>query len=509
MSDKIWKDLVKIALIGTDRGRPASETVDFLRNQGIDQDSSPSRQILEGAAIIHHLQKAGFALVAFEDALPEPVEEKDEQICNPKSSHHLKLILSGAFEPALDEFVEHLTANKKCLPPESLPALLNECLINPGLWLRIRPALGARGLWLMPLHPEWSSLESRPDLNNWDTGTQKERLEILSFLRKEEPAKAVELLRKTWGEDSPADRQAFLSALEEGMSIEDEPFLEECLLDRRKEVRQLAARLLARIGNSGLVDRLWDWLADYLSLDPEGKIEMKLPEELPEPLKRAGIEPSTKSSFQGGMKAGWVHQVIARIPPARWVREWEKEPREVLNLFHNHHWAGLLENAVTEAALFHEDVDWAAAIIRHWMRTDERRAWSGPSGKKLMLQLSDQAFNGIVLSWIEHNDQLIEENSVAGQLLTLASHRWEDRLAILVVKGFQNWMDGARSYHWNVWHYTRILKAAAYLCSPALIDSLKPGWPYKSPIWPRWQTEVERFMDVLQFRKKMIEELKK
>ena len=43
-------------------------------------------------------------------------------------------------------------------------------------------------------------------------------------------------------------------------------------------------------------------------------------------------------------------------------------------------------------------------------------------------------------------------------MLGMGAHYWDKALAQLVVKGFQQWLSGARAYYWNLWHYKRILK---------------------------------------------------
>lgn len=47
----IWEDLLKVALIGADRGHLEPATVAFLRKQGVDLDSALPQLVLEGAAI--------------------------------------------------------------------------------------------------------------------------------------------------------------------------------------------------------------------------------------------------------------------------------------------------------------------------------------------------------------------------------------------------------------------------------------------------------------------------
>ena len=44
-------------------------------------------------------------------------------------------------------------------PRKVFQPFLNECLIDPGLWSKIKPALGSAGLWLINMNPNWQELE--------------------------------------------------------------------------------------------------------------------------------------------------------------------------------------------------------------------------------------------------------------------------------------------------------------------------------------------------------------
>ncbi len=110
---------------------------------------------------------------------------------------------------------------------------------------------------------------------------------------------------------------------------------------------------------------------------------------------------------------------------------------------------------------------------------------------------------------LKHRQSSIEENSLLAQMLFLGAHEWENRLARLVLTGFQEWLSGARSYHWNLWHYKRILEVAAYRAQPGLLEAFRQGWDTRSPVWPHWEKDVERFLRTLAFRADLREELEK
>ena len=93
----IWEELTKIALIGTERGRLSDEVLESLSKVGIDTEGSPSRVLLEGAALYYTLRQAGFPLKEFRGQLQPAYEagEDKRQVASSHSSRHLKHLIEG------------------------------------------------------------------------------------------------------------------------------------------------------------------------------------------------------------------------------------------------------------------------------------------------------------------------------------------------------------------------------------------------------------------------------
>ena len=81
----LWEELVKLALLGTDRSNLSAATKEALQGLGIDTNKEITEVVLEGAAVQAPLQKAGFQPKDFEGSLLEKSPEETLASCSEKS----------------------------------------------------------------------------------------------------------------------------------------------------------------------------------------------------------------------------------------------------------------------------------------------------------------------------------------------------------------------------------------------------------------------------------------
>ncbi|MCB9295167.1 MAG: hypothetical protein H6559_18900 [Lewinellaceae bacterium] len=126
-----------------------------------------------------------------------------------------------------------------------------------------------------------------------------------------------------------------------------------------------------------------------------------------------------------------------------------------------------------------------------------------------MENLPDPVFNEIALQHLKQNPGFIEEKSFLYLLLCQGEQPWGRALAQLVLTGFQQWLSGARAYYWNLWHYKRILVPPPLPRRAGTAGKLpRLSWDTRSPVWHRWEKDVEWLLRVLAFRKEMQEAMK-
>ncbi len=506
-----WEELVKVALIGTDRSNLSEVTTKQLSGLGIDTSKEATQIILEGATLFSLMEKTGSFPKPWDKAIPSKAPAEKGTPCSKKSRNHLKLILRGNYPDLLPEFISHLVKNKKLLPLDLLPELLDESLSDHELWKELQDAIGQRGNWLIHQNPTWQKLSFVPDISLWETGKRDQRLQLLRYLREQNSKDAVSLIQSTWEQDDLQSKAKFVKALQINASKSDEPFLEHCLSNSRKEIRKAAAKVLAGIPDSKLCKRMFDQVVDLIDFRPSSakkkeKLKIKLPDELTDNMIMDGIDPSSRW-YKGGVKASRLGQMIATIPPQYWEDHFNKTSGEALKLFVKSEWSELSLQAISESTITYKNEAWAEEILLFWLDNFHKARWQHFNPIQLFNVLSPAVFNKIALININKKNSLVDEDEPLSLLLRSVHLPWQPTLSKTFIQIMQKWIAGETSKYWNGWHLRPILKKAALYTEPKLFDQLVKGWSSQAPAWNSWRKEIESFLSVLKFRKDMIETL--
>lgn len=498
---KIWNDLTKAALLGTERSTLPEAVRQQLLEKGLAKENSAEQEILEGLAYYATIRKAAFPLVRAGEGLLENQITEDEAYCSPISIRHLDEILEGPYQDALPEFVWYLRKANKSLAPESLPGFFYKCLSDAELWKQIKPLIGKRGQWLLNLNPDWERLNSNADVEQWPTADHETQLAILRYLRDQQPEQAITLIESTWEKESVQHKKAFLQTLEVNLSDIDERFLENCLNDKRREVRLKANKLLAQLPESQWMQRM-ERRADTW-LITEKMLKLQIPEELDKESIRDGFI-LKKGMLKRDKEAACLDYLIASLPPIYWENRFQLKPLQCLDYFFQ---ANDLSKpiilALTKSVAFWKIDNWLYAFLQFWLNHQAAELWNNKAGKELLSKLSNATFNNFIVETLKNRSFLIREDFLIYQMLHQKTQFWSDQLTLPLIRQFQNWMASANAYDWSTIHYKRLLEIAAYKANPDLYDTLKSGWPYQSKIWFKWSRDVEQMLKILSFRKEM------
>ncbi|MFJ7339033.1 DUF5691 domain-containing protein [Streptomyces sp. NPDC101110] len=426
-----WEGLVTTALLGTDRRTPPGAA------PGPDAPAA----LLDAAAVETVRRRAGLRPARAAER-PQPAPRDTRPPLPSAAARRLAMLLADrpgpsgggrrGTAPDLTELLPQwlATANSRGFapPPHLLPALLDAARGRTDLRPAALEFAGPRALWLARLNQDWrfalraapggSAALPRPEDDDrvqrlWQEGLFAERVALLSALRSREPAAARDLLATTWATERAEDRLMFLDSLRAGLGPDDEPFLEQALADRSRNVRATAAELLSALPGSALAARMAARAAACVAIDhlrtarprnpgtgdggPGGTagstsaeaatavtgvtsaaatatvgataageavptIAVEAPHECDPGMERDGVV--AKAPAGRGERSWWLGQLVEAAPLGTWSRRLGgRTPREIVALPVADDWQGELHAAWCRAAVRQRDAEWSRALL--------------------------------------------------------------------------------------------------------------------------------------------------
>ena len=523
----LWDDLLKSALLGTERQRPPlpaagggaaggaaggamTETLSRL------PAAEPDAALLGAAAVVSTCRRAGYVPPRDESAGAPPADADDLPQTSPRSAQHLRVILSEKRD-LLPEWAAAAAEAGRRAPDVVLPQLLEVARTSRELRHVLQPVLGRRGRWLAAQRSEWSFAaaggdpESGADAHDadalWQTGERAARLSLLTGLRRTNPTRARLLLETTWAQESADDRGRFLAAFAAGLSPADEPFLENALGDRGKEVRRTAVDLLARLPTSQLVRRMIDRATPLLAWKPGKKpaIEVTLPSAYPKDAERDGVE-QKPTHARVGQKQWWLWQIVASVPPATWSKRWGAKPAEIVAAVRKNEFENVLVAAWAQAAARLGDAAWAEAIVSTEVATVLE--WAGEQVlAQLLAALPPGRREALVLEQLAADTTMRGDQPASLVLLRAHGGAWSPRLTRSVLDWVREMI--RKPPRTGYWAAAGMLRETALRVPPSMLDEMSKGWPEQDKAWERWKHAVDEFLATVQFRKDMLEEVRR
>ena len=383
-----WQACLSTALLGTDRRLPAAplgndEVATVL--QGLNWEE-PASALLGAVSAITQYQAVGNPVnqqntlesesTTATLAAINPCEPDTIPCCHARIARHLGIVIADYTEVA-EELLELIAAAGQRVPPKWLPKLLRFGEKRSFLQPLIVPVLGNRGRWLAAQNPNWQygcaissddATENETEttaklLQQWEAGTKRDRIFAFKQLRQIDPSMAREILAETWKGETWRDREAFITAMTPQLSLEDEPFLENTLTDRANSVRTYAADLLATLNNSQLCQRMSEQIQQFIQIKGTN-IEVTLPKTYEQNWKQDGIV--KKSNNGEGEKAGWLRQMLSKVP----LSTWDTAPEAIAKAAAKHEWREALTNgwalAIHRQRAQPNATEWALAWLRQF-----------------------------------------------------------------------------------------------------------------------------------------------
>ncbi|NIY66249.1 DUF5691 domain-containing protein [Streptomyces malaysiensis] len=390
-----WDDLVAAALLGTERRTPP-----VAPRPGQDAPSA----LLDAAALSTVRRRAGLR-PAPARPLPGRAPEDPRPALPTAARSRLALLLADRSAPGrggprsapdlaelLPQWLALANHHGYRVPDALLPALLDAARARTDLRPEALTLGGPRALWLARLNPDWkfalrgaagraptplpepSDVAAAPDDEQrlWEEGLFAERVSLLASARHRDPAAGLALLSGTWSTERAEDRLMFLDSLRDDLSPSDEPFLEQALSDRSRNVRATAAELLSALPGSALAARMAERSRGCVALTTDEptageptageRIAVRPPDECDSGMQRDGIVAKPPSGR--GKRSWWLGQLVEAAPLDRWS-EWfgGRTPAEIVALPVTDGWQADLHAAWCRAAVRQRSAEWCRALL--------------------------------------------------------------------------------------------------------------------------------------------------
>lgn len=504
----IWQDLVKTAVVGTQRQQLKIVTEDNQLGKILSSlDSNDKEGSLLGAAgAICVYQKSGKLLAIDNKKTLEICELDDLPFCNQLSEQHLGMMLSGEYNAILSEWLKVLAAEGKVVSPKYLPDLLALGKRQNNLRKDILAVLGKRGIWLAAQNPEWNYVVGKDTDKIWKNGSLEARKELLKDLRQSAAEKGRSQLQSIWSKERAQERASLLEMLQFGLSVEDEAFLEDALEDRSKLVRDVAARLLAHIPESQLVKRMIERVLPLLNLD-RNCIEVILPKKCTLEMTKDGIDES-KYIPSLGEKASLLLQMLSSIPPVIWSNAWKITPGELIAIVENGKWERLFLESWVTATIRSQDRAWAEALLRVSPRLYKNLSHTDELIKKLLLVLPENQVQVLILDVLQqHPNKPFNSANPAFPLLINTQYLWDKEISETVILSIKDFIESDNQV--NNWQFGSALGQFSLQITPFIYPKAVKALTFEisENIHKSVIEAIDKFLATLQFRFEMREAL--
>lgn len=344
-------ELATAALIGT--GRAEVPILSDLSPHMKDfysalEEHPPEDRVLIMAGTIALYQSAGRVpsrAAPTDWRLPAFRPEGDRPVCSPAAARLFERLLIQTDASLLPELLERMDSAGQRVPDILLPQILEHGAKVSRLRPLLLPLIGERGRWLSALNPAWGYAavdlrDSRSLRLAWEADPPG-RVALAQFIRRHDPPLALRLIRSSWANEPDTVRRDLVAALERGLSMADEPFLERALDDRFAHARQKAALLLTNLPGSRLVQRMTAGAGSVMSL-VDGRLVPSFPSRISDQMVRDGI-------------TRWSDELMSKTnrPAARTTAEWSRFLIQTIGAIPLGHWEETLGSAdtIVEAAL--------------------------------------------------------------------------------------------------------------------------------------------------------------
>lgn len=408
------QQLTQALVLGADRS-PRPDIASDAALQSLAANSDDLSAWLDAVAALSLYESHGRRPASLDAAIP-PCHDANARYCSPAAVMVLERILFGEAKSLLEEWCTLCAAAGLVAPPEYAMKLMYVAYnVRDDVRPMVFAAAGPRGRWIADLQKAFKRDTADAALDDadasadpatiWQTAGAHTRLNLFRQLRESDPAAARELLLGSWAAESPDDRTQFIAQLRIGLSLDDEPLLEQGLDDKRKSVRQAAVELLTKLPGSAYQSRMSQRATAAVTLAPaKGLLKRKptltvtLPDAPDAAAKRDGLEDRKQAGLGG--RAVMLRDIVAATPLSTWS---VVAPDAAVEVTTESEWSAALLQGLATAAVRQRHSAWAEAIVHGFISKQDRRKRSelADTPRQLLAVVEPQRREAIVLAQLK------------------------------------------------------------------------------------------------------------
>jgi len=369
---RAWEHIINTAMLGTDK--PEQGNAEFppeLLAVTNELNSSDKESVfLQKAALIYNYRQCGFIPLQKQDLPLNKANPETKHYCSDMAANVLTAILAEDCLALLELWLAQSSKNKRLLPPEVLPVILDKANQYPVLRPFVIKCSGNRGEWLSRFNPMWNYFTGLPDEELWQTGKPAERVKLLQSIRQKNPDMAREMLQQTWPQEDMTSRVEFLKRLHVNVGLADLSWLESLLTEKGQKVKDEVLALLKQIPGSSIIRVFESILSKAVVLKKEKAllgmmnkiaIVLQLPDKFDESIFKLGIEKLSGPKSSLSDNDFIIYQLISFVPPAFWEKQFDASPAQVVEYFEKYA-ASMLPALALAVSRFKED-KWALYFL--------------------------------------------------------------------------------------------------------------------------------------------------
>ncbi|HEY5760444.1 MAG TPA: DUF5691 domain-containing protein [Steroidobacter sp.] len=471
--------------------------------------ASPERTLLRAASARRLWDLAG-ARAAPEAVVtpPPPAPVSSESLVPEVAAMRLVRMIGGDRRELIPEWFEHARGANRTLPPHFLPLVLER--VPPAMRAGANSVLGVTAAWLGQLNSSWTvtPIVAEPSEQRWQEGTLEERRAELAAMRARDPDQGRNWLIATWDSDPPEAREAFVRALQIGLSDQDEAFLESALDDKRKSVRQAAIDCLVRLPRSAHAQRMRARLEPLVAFEGKSgllgkftkrKLIIELPTAPDKAAQRDGIDVKVPAQRKLGERTYWLVQMVELSQPNDWTTRFQSDPATLIDAVMATEYANELLGAFGESAKRHGDSAWLRALCDAWLNSKQDSYATTQTVAQLAAAARDNDRGALIEALLGKKD-----HDFAFTLLGTVDVPWTSSLTKHALELLSNRARNERQ-QWS--HNRNTLSQWGVRCDVPTAAALLPRILEVTSTESTWRNALEEFNDIVDFRAAMKREM--